>query len=50
MKIEASINLYIKDTSSNEKDNIKYLGIIIDSNLNWKNMDSLYGVIRIPPT
>ena len=35
-KIEASINLYINDTSLNEKDNIKYLGIIIDSNLNWK--------------
>ena len=35
-KIEGSINLYIKDTSLNEKDNFKYLGIIIDSNLNWK--------------
>ena len=35
-KIEASINLYIDDTSLNEKDNIKHLGIIIDSNLNWK--------------
>ena len=35
-KIETSINLYINDTSLNEKDNIKYLGIIIDSNLNWK--------------
>ena len=35
-KIEASINLYINYTSLNEKDNIKYLGIIIDSNLNWK--------------
>ena len=35
-KIEASINLYINDTSLNEKDNIKYLSIIIDSNLNWK--------------
>ena len=35
-KIEACINLYINYTSLNEKDNIKYLGIIIDSNLNWK--------------
>ena len=34
-KIEGSINLYVKDTSLNEKDNFKYLGIIIDSNLNW---------------
>ena len=33
-KVEASINLYINDTSLKEKDNIKYLGIIIDSNLN----------------
>ena len=40
-KVEASINLYINDTSLKEKDNIKYLGIIIDSNLNWKKTSSI---------
>ena len=34
--MEASINLCINNTNLNEKDNIKYLGIIIDSSLNWK--------------
>ena len=34
--MEASINLCINNTNLNEKDNIKYLRIIIDSSLNWK--------------
>ena len=35
-KVKASINLYIKQTLLTEKDSIKYLGIMLDSNLNWK--------------
>ena len=30
------INLYINQTFLTEKDSIKYLGIMLDSNLNWK--------------
>ena len=35
-KVEASINLYINQTVLTEKDSIQYLGIMLDSNLNWK--------------
>ena len=35
-EVEASINLYINQTFLTEKDSIKYLGIMLDSNLNWK--------------
>ena len=35
-KLAASINLCINQMSLNEKDNIRYLGITLDKNLNWK--------------
>ena len=36
-KVNISIKLNINDTSLKEKPRIKYLGIMLDSNLNWKS-------------
>ena len=40
-KVEALINLYINQTVLTEKDSIKYLGIMLDSNLNWKKTSAI---------
>ena len=40
-KIAASISLYINHTSLTEKDSTKYLGVMLDANLNWKKQIAL---------